>query len=170
MIAAKAGLWAVGGSLATCALMIAGAGSWLASGFNHQTSTVDVAERWAFPAQTTVSVAVPNIGPNTGDENFWLSALGAGRSDGAVHKVGIGDHITINAKANVAQTLEVVDVKPIAAGLLPVVAGAVKPHLIIVTCKVVGASQDAASLVRFILEDAPSVTQPARLDAVNKAL
>jgi hypothetical protein len=177
-VAAKSSLWAVCGSFVACALTIAGAGFWVASGFDHLSAASVVASSWTQSgANHSLSSrsGVQTSDAKTGDENFWLSGLSAGRADGAMHKVSIGDHITINGKSNVGQTLEIVDVKPIAAGLLPVVAGTAKPNLILVTCKVtgqalVGAQKGDAALVRLILEDAPTLPMPTGNDLTNKAL
>ena len=189
----KSGLLVAGCALTASAAMVAAAGSWVTAGFGGRSLDTATTALWV---QAAPQLAKASIGTKTGDENFWLSALEqpaqslnglalnglalnglalgglvASAETGAAHRVAPGDRISISGKANGAQDLEVVDVRPIDTGVLPVAAGTVPaPRLILVTCKTVGDTEKSSGrIVRFILEDTASNTQPAT-GANHKAL
>lgn len=79
--------------------------------------------------------------------NFHLSSSN-GVSPGPSKQVALGDRINISGSSGLAQTLEVIDIRDVDAGLTRVdkTAG---PRLLLVTCRDV---KGTGSLVRFIIE------------------
>ena len=178
----KSGLLVAGCALAASAVMVAAAGSWVTTGFGGRSLNTATTAHWV---QSAPQLAKAAIGTKAGDENFWLSALEqpahsltgltSSVETGAAHRVARGDRISISGKANGAQDLEVVDVRPIDSGVLPVIAGAQPaPRLILVTCKTIGktvgdADKSSERIVRFIIEDI-AVNTEAATSAIHKAL
>lgn len=178
----KSGLLLAGCALAASAVMVAAAGTWVPAGFSGRSLGTATTAHWV---QSAPQLAKADTGAKAGDENFWLSALEqpaqslsglvASAETGAAHRVAPGDRISISGKANGAQDLEVVDVRPIDTGVLPVAAGTLPaPRLILVTCKTIGktlgnADKSSGRIVRFILEDVAVNTEPAT-GAIHKAL
>jgi hypothetical protein len=188
MMAGKSGIFAASGALVSCIALVAVAGSWVKAGFDGSAVNPAIAKVWS-PATLGKSALV-----KTGDENFWLSGLNAGLnsainsgtsigpslvaspSDAAAHavitqKVVVGDRMTLSLNAGTPQIFEIVDVKPIDAGVVPVSSVPTPVGLVIVTGKLVDAAPGAAhSVVRFVVEDTPAAAPRAAPETRNKAL
>jgi hypothetical protein len=191
MTIGNSGVLAAAGALALCAGVVSTAGSWALSGFDRNAPGSGVAQVWgrdsADRAKLAQSPAQPRA-PKIGDENFWLSGLTVARKHAAgqyvlteshAHKLAVGDRMSLASLsgANIlgagdgvaagsdqsgAQTLEVVDIKALAAELVPASAGAAVAGYVMVTYKVVGMPDGApGSIVRVILEDVSSMAGAA---------
>lgn len=77
-------------------------------------------------------------------------------SSGLLKPVAVGDRISISGSSGLSQTLEVIDIREVDAGLAPV-EKATGPRLLLITSRDV---KGTGSLVRFIIE-ADGVQSPA---------
>lgn len=107
-----------------------------------------------------------------GDEGYWLARNGADRRVPFDKPLVVGDRVTIAGGNGHARTLEVVDIRPVAAPVLKVATGtgATPLQLVQVTARVVGATEnDREGLVRFYIEIEPAkpVAVPGRRDRVG---
>jgi hypothetical protein len=166
----KSGVLVAGCAVAASAMLVAKAGSWVPAAFAHHPTDFNLAGLWSSPG---TSPAPAQIGSKSGDENFWLSALAqptriAHEPEGTMHRLAPGDRITLSGKSQDVEELEVVDVKPIDAGIVPAAVGTpAPPRLILVTCKTSGDTN--AAVVRIILEDSPTAAN-LLTKAIHKAL
>jgi hypothetical protein len=170
------GVLAAGCALAASVATMFAASSWVSTGFStpsaplSKTATSGAAS-WGHVVRASMPASNPATGqtggPRIGDEQFWLSGAARSNSEAQPARLAAGDKISITGKSRGAEELEVVDVKPIDAGLLlPVVAGQSAPRLVLVICKVLGETGNE-KLVRVILEDPVAI---APVDTVHKAL
>lgn len=100
-----------------------------------------------------------------GDEGYWLARDGSGRQAPFDKALVVGDRVTITGEKGHARTLEVVDIRPVAAPVLKVATGtgATPLQLVRVIARVVGATEnEREGLVRFYIEVEPAkpVTMP----------
>lgn len=107
----------------------------------------------ATPPFEAVATSARHARPTVGDEGFWLTRAEVGSPAPFAKHLSVGDTITITDRDGRERKLEVVDLKPIGEAILRTGTGATPPRLLLVTCRIVGATErDGQSPVRFIIE------------------
>jgi hypothetical protein len=97
-----------------------------------------------------------------GDEGYWLTRSEVESPAPFAKRLAVGDRITISGRDGRDHTLEVVDLKAIGEPLVRVAAETASPRLLLVTCRLVGATdRDAQSPVRFVIEGEAAPEPPA---------
>ena len=123
-------------------------------------------------APTRVSTDfVPKMGPKVGDEGYWLTRAEVESPLPFAKQLAVGDRITIAGRDGRERTLEVVDVRSLGEPLTKAVAGANPMRLLLITSRVVGASErESDAQVRFIVEGDPPAAPAVQRTASPKAL
>lgn len=126
-------------------------------------------QKAALPFETVPSGRQRNA--QVGDEGYWLTRAEVQSPAPFDKRLAIGDRITIAGRDGRERSLEVADLKAIGASLIKVATGTAPLRLLLVTCRIVDATErESEVLVRFIIEGeaAESAAPPAPQGAVGR--
>ena len=159
----------VGAGCAAAALMIAGAlraDLIVSHGFTSTFGSEKIATTFEVAAR-----ASSHTKPQVGDEGYWLTRADVESPIPFAKQLAVGDRITIAGRDRRERILEVVDLRSLGEPLTKVVTGTSPMRLLLVTCRIVGATErEASAPVRFIIEGEPAEAPAVQRTAAPKAL
>ncbi len=167
----KLGVLVVGAAVVTLAFGLATPEGWVQSSAATEPHTNAIASPEKAALQVPVTFQTAPASTRAGDEGYWLGRANPELPPFLMPGVTVGDRITIGGKSGPIRVLEVIDIKPLPSGLLPIATASpplqtAAPQFSLVTAKIVGS---AGPLTRFVIENAPA--GPAGLQSPgNKAL